>query len=709
MKKYFFALSLLLALPDMAMASTALSSAGTDISSDTVNTAYNQTNAEVCPVTPWVTDADRYGHNITVGDEFVYPDTGLKIKVTQVTSDNKMSAYDVEGPGYSDKSFLNAPEWSRVVQAASSSVNAPCLQISSEAIIARTAQSVMQDTYNLKNFGLSLDNSQSDKENMETVLNSLGENAVVYIPKGSNWDGLLPDNPQKKLTYIWGARQTGDYPPIPGDGDTSVMLSNGVSIEYQNKKTSFTYPFTSFYWNKNQNFTGPWSSNYQQYASGLFRAISGPTSTGNTSPIQATLSSYGNNPSGSYDVGLSLNAQKYGQNSMWGLVIDLNDFSPKSAGAFASWNEYDLWAYGQDIKDWSPDYGNPQGGHRSLFYVNGHYLSPGGWSANKQITVSGTGQDDLPEPVVIGVTASDGTDYVWYATQSGTTGSQEPVFPVPAKILGSISGDTLTVTKVSSGSLSVGDSITGASPVNVVHIVSQLSGTTGGTGTYKLDSNTESAAANEPMYSVPVVKDGTVAWQFGQEKASTISSGMFWTGDAFDFISAIASDTKITQAVLDTSVAQFGQDADVIRMAPGQRLDFSAQGTLATANRHTLSYEASDSALEYKVGGQPVVKVEDDHTFTVNDGNLFINNGNSLVLQNKGGYTNVFLYVDSEGNLTYLGGIGTFKGSIVNTTAAPSSSQASCKAGQFADDASYHYACIADNRWKRVGWNSDSW
>ncbi|OAG76034.1 hypothetical protein Amal_01805 [Acetobacter malorum] len=211
------------------------------------------------------------------------------------------------------------------------------------------------------------------------------------------------------------------------------------------------------------------------------------------------------------------------------------------------------------------------------------------------------------------------------------------------------------------------------------------------------------------MYSVPVVKDGTVTWQFGQEKASTISSGMFWTGDAFDFISAIASDTKITQAVLDTSVAQFGPDADVIRMAPGQRLDFSAQGTLATANNHTLSYEAGDSALEYKVGGQPVVKVADDHSVTVNNGNLFVSNGNSLVLQNKGGYTNVFLYVDAEGNLTYLGGIGTFKGSIVNTTAAPSSSQASCKAGQFADDANYHYACIADNSWKRVGWSSGSW
>lgn len=709
MKRHFLALSLFLAVPDMAMASTSLSSAGSDISSDTINTAYNQTDVEVCPVSPWVPDQDRYGHNITVGDTFVYSGSGLKIQVTQITSDNKLSAYNVVNASYTDKSFLNQPEWTHVVQAASSSVSPPCLQISGENTVVRTAQSFVQDVYNLKNFGLSLDNSEEDKENLEDVFSSLSENSVVFIPKDSTWDGVLPDDPKKGLTYIWATKQAGFYPPIPGDGDTSVMLSNGVSIEYQNKETNFTYPFTAFYWNKNKNFTGPWSQNYQQYASGLFRAISGPTSTGNTSPIQATLQSYGNNPSASYDVGLSLNAQKYGQNSLWGLVIDLNDFSPKSAGAFASWNEYDLWGYGQDIKDWSLDYGNPQGGHRSLFYINGHSLNPGSWSPNAQITVPNSGQNDLPDPVVIKVTASDGVDYVWYAIQSGVTGSQKPNFPVPAKILGSIAGDTLTVSKVASGSLNVGDSITGASPVNVVHIVSQLSGTPGGVGAYQLDSNKEATGTNEPMYSVPVVQDGTVNWQFGQEKASTISSGMFWTGDAFDFISAIASDTKITQAVLDTSVAQFGPDADVIRMAPGQRLDFSAQGTLATANKHTLSYAPSDSALEYKVDGQPVLKVEDNHTVSVNNGNLFVSNGNSLILQNKGGYTSVFLYVDSEGNLTYLGGIGTFKGSIVNTTAAPASSQSNCKAGQFADDANYHYACIANNTWKRVSWDSAGW
>ncbi|MCT6842817.1 MAG: hypothetical protein M3Z93_06805, partial [Commensalibacter sp.] len=49
----------------------------------------------------------------------------------------------------------------------------------------------------------------------------------------------------------------------------------------------------------------------------------------------------------------------------------------------------------------------------------------------------------------------------------------------------------------------------------------------------------------------------------------------------------------------------------------------------------------------------------------------------------------------------------TAKGSIssrkfIGVLSTPSSSSAPCASGEFADDANYHYVCVAPNKWKRV-------
>jgi hypothetical protein len=45
-------------------------------------------------------------------------------------------------------------------------------------------------------------------------------------------------------------------------------------------------------------------------------------------------------------------------------------------------------------------------------------------------------------------------------------------------------------------------------------------------------------------------------------------------------------------------------------------------------------------------------------------------------------------------------------GMFTETPTTPSSSSASCTAGQFTDDTNYHYACVAANTWKRVALSS---
>jgi hypothetical protein len=67
---------------------------------------------------------------------------------------------------------------------------------------------------------------------------------------------------------------------------------------------------------------------------------------------------------------------------------------------------------------------------------------------------------------------------------TGTAGSP----PATAAVTGTIAGEVLTVTAVTSGTLIPGAEITGAGVTPGTHIISQTSGTTGGIGVYALDT-----------------------------------------------------------------------------------------------------------------------------------------------------------------------------------------------------------------------------
>jgi len=97
--------------------------------------------------------------------------------------------------------------------------------------------------------------------------------------------------------------------------------------------------------------------------------------------------------------------------------------------------------------------------------------------------------------------------------------------------------------------------------------------------------------------------------------------------------------------------------------------------------------------------------------------------GNGVVIgtQPKGNTAALGAYADStyannfievmKGNMTMFSldpnGAPTFKGAVKaplfeEKLTTPSSSHAACAAGQFTDDARYHYVCVATNIWKRV-------
>jgi hypothetical protein len=79
-------------------------------------------------------------------------------------------------------------------------------------------------------------------------------------------------------------------------------------------------------------------------------------------------------------------------------------------------------------------------------------------------------------------------------------GSQTPSFATPGAITASVSGDVLTVTNIASGVLQAGQTLADAGALlPATTITSQLTGTTGGLGTYLLSQIQPAPIASEAM------------------------------------------------------------------------------------------------------------------------------------------------------------------------------------------------------------------
>lgn len=471
------------------------------------------------------------------------------------------------------------------------------------------------DNLNLENLGAKLDNTKEDEERIQKIYNNLKNGDVVEIPATSKWNGRIEaPNPNKHITWMFKGDLPGAYTPPPGDGDTSIFLGSAAfHAERRDTHTkNFGYPAYFMYWNDDSNYCGMWCGNFQQYAAATFKGISGPSSTGHTSPINISLDSYGKNPSDSYDIGINNYVTKFGQNSTWGILDATNDFSGKSPGFAASWNEFDVWTNGYDIKPWDKTYGSPQAGHRSVFFVGGAHHTVPAWTAAKAVSGPSTAKGALPQPYLIDVIGSDNVHYVWYAVQTGVTGSKKPIFAVPSKFNATISNGIMTVNNLVSGDLQVGDYVTGEIPITPAKIIAQTSGKLGGVGKYEL-SDSKISTDDSAFEAAPHVVDGTVIWEYGEELNSSVSSLLFFTGSPGDEVDTMVGAKEgviLGNAAVDTSLMTFQNNSAVVRAASGQPIDFSSNGSIRGANKHTLDYD--NGALRYKVDGITVVSIKDD-------------------------------------------------------------------------------------------------
>ena len=108
-----------------------------------------------------------------------------------------------------------------------------------------------------------------------------------------------------------------------------------------------------------------------------------------------------------------------------------------------------------------------------------------------------------------------------------------------SSVTGSISGDLMTVTAVGSGVLRPGTTLSGTGVVTGTKIVSQVSGTPGGIGTYLVDPSSQ------------VVASTTISGTYGTMTVTAVGSGAVNLG-AVIAGSGVVAGTRVTQFITGT-------------------------------------------------------------------------------------------------------------------------------------------------------------
>ncbi len=131
--------------------------------------------------------------------------------------------------------------------------------------------------------------------------------------------------------------------------------------------------------------------------------------------------------------------------------------------------------------------------------------------------------------------------------------------------------------------------------------------------------------------------------------------------------------------------------------------------------RQSLIYEDTSNNVQIAKSGQPVYL---DGPVFLNGTAVNLNNNENLTSWNAAGTAvQSLIYQDTSNNVQIAksgqplifenGAAGISSTGVYSETLyTPASSSAACTAGMFADDANYHYVCIAANVWKRVALSS---
>lgn len=124
---------------------------------------------------------------------------------------------------------------------------------------------------------------------------------------------------------------------------------------------------------------------------------------------------------------------------------------------------------------------------------------------------------------------------------AGATSTGSSIAAETFSVTGSIAGDILTVSAVASGTIVNGAAITGTGVATGNAIAAQLTGTTGGVGTYLLKISQQGTVTSE-----------TISGTYGLLTIGTVTAGSFVVGQPLATTSGVSAGTYISQLLSGT-------------------------------------------------------------------------------------------------------------------------------------------------------------
>ncbi|MFT8464559.1 hypothetical protein [Acetobacter persici] len=298
--------------------------------------------------------------------------------------------------------------------------------IANSSVSSRTLSDRFSDVKNIKDFGINLDGTDTTAS-ISDALENVSSEHIINVPSGKWINHLTTFSKPRFLNilgpmsnvpnYILAGNINGERVALPdyGDGNSVYRVGSfGEPVHERIDRSGNGYVPGTTYWYVN---ASP-QKNVQH--SGLASyAASEVGAGGNTTGTDLQLYSEGAGYSGSFDVDLSILTRAYGSNWAWGEVNQFSELGglDVSGGALShSTSEWDFTGAGPEVSSSSFWPGN---GSRSLYYTNA-WLSCGRcqWVANTPYVAKH----------MIRVTATDGTDSLFVATNGGSTGAVRPVW-----------------------------------------------------------------------------------------------------------------------------------------------------------------------------------------------------------------------------------------------------------------------------------------